>query len=206
MLGPGHLVLQGLGNRLLGVAHHEGAAEQDSRLVDAVVFVAESTHTAGLHKEGRALLERLADPPHGEGTQDVPVADDEDVAGAVVGGVDVLTRVLLLHERLLVLGADGGDQPVHALRDVLGRLPAGAAVPPDVPALAQALILPQLADLGARDALIVAIVPLADVLGDFYARVAGQAGCVARGAMGVPGEVPEAEVEQLESPLGSLPR
>lgn len=185
--GPRPLVLGGLSNSLLGVVNNKSAAEQYSRLVDAVVLITESTHTARLHQERRPLLKSLPHPPHGKGTQDVPMAHDEHVTRAVVGGVAVLLWMVILHERRLVLGADGGDQPVQALGDLLGRLAAGAAIPPDVPVLAQALFLPPRADLFAGDALVVAVVPLADVLGDLDARIAGQARGVTDGAVGVPG-------------------
>lgn len=84
------------------------------------------------------------------------------------------------------------------------------AVPPDVPVLIQALLLPQPADLGAGDALVVAIVPLPDVLGDLDAGVALEAGLLVvrrgggGGAVGLPGQVLEAEAEQLEGPLRTL--
>lgn len=81
-------------------------------------------------------------------------------------------------------------------------LSAGTAIPPDVPVLIQPLVPPQGPDLGARDALVVAIVPLADVLGDLDARAAGLGAVAVRGgAVSLPGKVSEAQVQQLEGAL-----
>ena len=132
------------------------------------------------------------------------MAHKQDVARAIArregGGA-------LAHVRRLVR-ADVGDEPVHAPGDVLGGLAAGAAVPPDVPLpLAQALLPPHPADLGARDALVVAVVPLADVLRHLDARVAGGAGPAGcRGPVGLPGQGLDAQVEQLKGALGTLAR
>jgi len=86
-------------------------------------------------------------------------------------------------------------------------LPARTPVPPDIPRPRQALPLPDLPDLGRRDALVVAVVPLADVLGDLDA---GRARGVVRrvvvgGAVPVPGEgfVLLADSEELEGALGA---
>lgn len=43
------LILGSLSNGFFGVVHHEGAAEQYSRLFDAVVLVTERAHTTCLH-------------------------------------------------------------------------------------------------------------------------------------------------------------
>lgn len=86
------LVSRRLRNSLLGILHNEGTAQEDRRLVDAVVLVAQGAHATGLHQERGALLQRFADPAHGEGAQDVAVADYQHVACAaalrtvVVGG------------------------------------------------------------------------------------------------------------------------
>lgn len=81
-----------------------------------------------------------------------------------------------------------------------------AAITPDVPVLGQALLLADATDLGGRDALVVAVVPLANVLGDLDTGVA--LGSVALYlAMLLPGElVGEAEVQELKCALGTLAR
>jgi hypothetical protein len=81
------------------------------------------------------------------------------------------------------------------------------SVPPNVPVRVQPLARAQLADLGRRDALVLAVVPLADVLGDLNLRGAGQAVAFARGgdyAVRSPGQpVVEGEVQQFQRPLGA---
>lgn len=47
-----------------------------------------------------------------------------------------------------------------------GVLSTWATIPPDVPVGIQALLLPELPDMGRGNALVVAIVPLANILGD----------------------------------------
>lgn len=74
----------------------------------------------------------------------------------------------------MVLGPDIGNESVHTRGDLFRRLASRAAIPPDVPMFIQTLLLPQLADLGARDALVVAIIPFADVFSDLDARIAGR--------------------------------
>jgi hypothetical protein len=65
------------------------------------------------------------------------------------------------------------------------------------------LLFPEFPDLGRGNSLIVAIVPFADVLGDFDPGLARQAftGLL---AMGFPGQlILEFQVEQLQGALGS---
>lgn len=69
--------------------------------------------------------------------------------------------------------------------------------------LVQALVLPQPPDLGGGDALVGAVVPLADVVGDLDAGAAGIVMQALGVAVGLPGQVAEAEVEQLQGALGS---
>lgn len=122
------------------------------------------------------------------------MGDKEDVA--VLAGA---------HGGLVPLAADLGDEAVEALRDLLGALSAGAAVAPNVPVGVEALLGAAAADLGARDALVVAVVPLADVVGDLDAGAADEGARVLR-AVGRPGEgVLDAEVEELKGALGALP-
>lgn len=91
----------------------------------------------------------------------------------------------------------------------MNLLAAYAPVPPDIPVPAEALFLAQVADLGARDALVVAVVPLADGLGhlDAGTAVVGD-GLVRRlRAVLVPRQwVLDAQVQQLEGALSTLAR
>jgi hypothetical protein len=105
----------------------------------------------------------------------------------------------------MVLLANVGDEAVESLGDLFRALAAGAAILPDVPGAGDALVGPELADVGAGDALVVAVVPLADVLGDLDGGAAAQpgAGLV---AVGLPGQVADAEVEQLKGALRALAR
>lgn len=83
-------------------------------------------------------------------------------------------------------------------------LATGTAIPPDIPGAFKPLFGPLLANLGARDALVVAVVPFADVLGDLYlgATFEPVTGCV---PVGLPGECARnAQVQELKSPLGAL--
>lgn len=111
------LILPRLRNPL-HIIHDERAAQQDGRLAHAVVLVAEGADAAGLHEEGGAVLERLADPAHGEGAEDVAVAYDEDVAVANGGGIVAVIGWSRggggggVHVGGLVLGADLGDESV----------------------------------------------------------------------------------------------
>jgi hypothetical protein len=83
-----------------------------------------------------------------------------------------------------------------------------AAVAPDIPDALVALLLSTPANLWARDALIIAVVPLADVLIDLDMRWA--VGYVVSGrragAVLLPGKgiVVDAEVEKLKGTLGTL--
>lgn len=56
---------------------------------------------------------------------------------------------------------------------VVHSLSTRAAIPPDVPARIETLLLPQLPDFLGGDTLVVTIIPLSDVLGDFDLRLAG---------------------------------
>lgn len=172
--------------------------------MNAMVLVAQGADPAGLHDQGR-LGEGLADPADGEGAQDVAVAHDEHIARDA--------RLLGLPDDVgVVVGADLGDQAVDARDDVLGRLATRAPVAPDVPA-AQALSLAHLADLGGRDALVVAVVPLGDARVDRHARVSRVLRRLVGIALGrrVRAATPRewlvaAQVEEFEGSFGSLSR
>lgn len=73
--------------------------------------------------------------------------------------------------------------------------------------LIKPLLLSQFSNLGAGDAFVVAIIPLADVLGNLNARTASTDWEVFFSwAMGRPWKMLEAQVQQLESALGSFAR
>lgn len=142
--------------------------------------------------------------------------------------------VRLADDGLVHLFADLGNQPVQPPGDLVrapdtpfvsachlasytklqggtrggntNSLASRAAIAPDVPGAREPLRRAPPPDLGARDALVVAVVPLADVLGDLDARGALEP-VARRAAVPRPGEMPrDAEVEQLKRPLGALPR
>lgn len=84
-----------------------------------------------------------------------------------------------------------------------GILAPGTSIPPDIPVGIQTLLLAELFDLRRRNALVVAIVPLADVLGDLDTGFAGQA-VIARLTMRSPGKrVLVLQVEELQGALGT---
>lgn len=118
-----------------------------------------------------------------------------------------ITRPALLSappNRLLLKPApDVFDQRIQPLRYLLRTLAAGAPVAPDVPR-PFAPLGALLADLLGGEALVVAVVPLADRLGDLDLRVGAHV-CVAVLALVVPGElVAAAEAEELEGALGTV--
>ena len=83
-------------------------------------------------------------------------------------------------------------------------LSAGTTVPPDIPSGIKTLLLPHLPDVGRRDAFVLAIVPLPDILGDLHTGLARETFIIGL-AVGCPGQrLLETEIEQLKGPLGSL--
>lgn len=87
-------------------------------------------------------------------------------------------------------------------------LATGAPVSPDIPGALVTLLGADSANLRAGDSLVVAVVPLTDVLGDLDPGGALRDAVAADGSLAVrlPGQVlvGEAQVEELECPLGSL--
>lgn len=72
--------------------------------------------------------------------------------------------------------------------------------------LVQPLLLSHLPDVDARDALIISVIPLANVLGDLNPRVASLDGDIlCKLSMGLPGQIFQTEVQQLEGALSSFP-
>jgi hypothetical protein len=88
----------------------------------------------------------------------------------------------------------------------VNALPTWTAVSPDVPTGCESLRLPSGADFGRGYALVVAVVPFADVLGDLDLSVAGQAGDILGPVSDPRQRLVQAEVEQFKSALGSLSR
>ena len=110
----------------------------------------------------------------------------------------------LPNHRPMPLVANLFDQPINTVGDVLRRLAPRAALRPDIPR-PQPLLFSPLADLRRCDALVLAVVPLADVGRD------GDLGIGARGGGLRMLDLPRvgvlaAEVEELEGPLGAFPR
>ncbi len=171
------------------------------------MLVAQCAHSSSLHDQ-TGLGERPADPSDCKRPQNVPVADDHNVAR------DILV-LGLPYDRAVVLFADLGDQTVHAADDVLGTLAAGTAVAPDVPR-PQPFLLAHLPDLGRRDAFVLAVVPLRDArfdrdtgVGFVFARAlrgSSRSGGSGGGGMRfLPGvRVVAAEIEEFEGSLGAV--
>lgn len=92
----------------------------------------QSAHTARLEQKGRAVPEAVARPAHGQGTQYVPVRDDNDIARG-------LTRRASLHGRAVIFVADILDQPVQPLGDLL-RAPMRSQITRPAPMHRSALV------------------------------------------------------------------
>lgn len=89
---------------------------------------------------------------------------------------------------------------------VVHLLAPRTAILPDVPARIKTLLFPHFPDFLGGDTLVVTIIPLSDVLGDFDLRLAGQSLAIFL-AMGGPGQwVLESEVQELKCALCSLSR
>lgn len=85
-------------------------------------------------------------------------------------------------------------------------LAARAAIAPNVAVLRKTLLLADAADFRRCDALVVAVVPFANVFGDLDAGVAVRAVALDLSVF-LPGEIVlDAEVQQFKSPLGTFAR
>jgi len=88
---------------------------------------------------------------------------------------------------------------------VCNSLPTRTPIFPNIPSGRQPLLGPQPPDLRTCNALVVPVVPFADVLGDVNVGAARQAGWGV--AVLLPGEMArKAEVEQLKGTLGTFTR
>ena len=100
------------------------------------MFGAEHAYRRGVKTQAAAVLGRQGDPPGAEHAEHVTVGENR---------------------RRSAVRAELGDHAVRALAHLAGALPAGAPVAPQVPSR------PGLLDLGARQSLIVSVVPLVQV-------------------------------------------
>lgn len=78
----------------------------------------QGSHAAGLEKERGAVLQSLAHPAHGQGSQNMAVGDDEDIATGV-------TLLGLADDGGLEPVADVADEAIETVGDVL-RAPDGS--------------------------------------------------------------------------------
>lgn len=86
-------------------------------------------------------------------------------------------------------------------------LSARTPVSPYIPISGESLVFAQGADVRARDALIVTIVPFADILSDLHAGLAVESCRLGLYTPLFPRQrILDSEVEELEGPLGSLSR
>src|SRR5207237_10280041 len=114
----------------------------------ALPLVAEDGQRPGIEREQAALRGVETEPPSGEDPEAVPVGEHEHVP---VGFDDLL------------------EDAIHADADPLGCLPARAPVCPQVP------LRPRLANLPRGEALVLAVVELAEVIDDLRLGEAGEA-------------------------------
>lgn len=95
---------------------------------------------------------------------------------------------------------------INSRQEIAGLLSESAPVPPDIPPLGQALLFANRADFWACYPLIVAIVPLADILSNLNASAAIDAYFRELLAVDLPRQgIRNAEIEQFKGPLSSLP-
>lgn len=164
------------------------------------MLVTQSAHSAGFHQQC-GLAQRLPDPAHGKRPQDMSVPHYQHIRHSDLA---VLVHLGLPNRLGMVSSPNFMDQSVHALDDLFGGFAARAAVRPNVPRI-QPLLFAVFLDLRRCQALIVAIVPLPDVLGDggadMYPCLLGTVGLELPGISFV-----TAKVEELDSPLSAFAR
>lgn len=93
---------------------HERASQQDCRLLQTVMLVAQRSHSASFKNQARIVRNVLANPATGECSQEVAVSNDQDVEGLGDAAFGLSDRVGV--EAL----ADVGDDGVTAGGDVGG--------------------------------------------------------------------------------------
>lgn len=135
-----------------------------------MMLITKHTHSPRLQHHGQAHLQLILDPALSKRPQDMSMSNDDDVLGA-----SSLRAATGLEERRLQQ-LDLLDDAIQPLRDLRGALALLAAVMPDVPLGIgiQAARFPAVADLRRQQALVQAVFPLADVLGDLGPLVALQ--------------------------------
>jgi hypothetical protein len=178
---------------LLILPNHEPTSQQYRRLVDLMMLVAQRPHPTSLHDK-MTITQRLSNPPDRKRPKNMPMPHDQHIPiGRLILGFP--------NHRPMVRLPDLPDQPIDALNDVGRTLAPGTAIFPNIPGPEPVLgaLLP---DLRRRDALVVAVVPLADVGrdGDFGVGTHGR-GLRVRDLPRV--RVVAAEVEELERLLGA---
>src|SRR5256885_11090428 len=121
------------------------------------MLIAQCPYSARLHQE-MALAQPLPHPPNRKRPENMPMSDDQHIA--------ICRPILMLaNHRLMVFLPDLPDQPVHPLNNIARTFTPGSAIFPDIPR-ADALLSALFLDLCRRNAFVLAVVPLADVVGD----------------------------------------
>jgi hypothetical protein len=202
---------------LLIVTNDKPTSQQNRRLCDAMVLVARTrvlVHSpripipgqpfnspqrpdpTRLHDKGR-LIQWLPNPPDRKRPQNMPMPHHQHIP------VHPL-RLGLPNNRPMLFVPNFLDQSIHSLNNIFRRLAAWTAICPDIPRPEPLLCAP-FPDLLRCDALVLTVVPLADVRrdGDFCVG-AGGGGLLVRDLPGV--GVVAAEIEELEGLLGTGPR
>jgi hypothetical protein len=201
---------------LLIVTNDKPTSQQDRRLRDAMMLVARtrvSVHSlripipgqlfnspqrpnpTGLHDKGR-LTQWLPNPPDRKRPQHMPMPHHQHIPVRPL-------RLGLPNNRPMMCVPNFLDQPIHSFNNIFRRLAAWTAIYPDIPRPEPLLCAP-FPDLLRCDALVLAIVPLADVRcdGDLCISADG-GGLLVRDLPGV--GVVAAEIEELEGLLGAGP-
>lgn len=207
---------------LLHYVDHKRTAQQYRRLLDTMVLVTvhplalchsryrkadspQGPHTTRLQDQTRIILQPLPNPPRRKTPQYMPMRHNQHI---IREATLALPTRLLPKPALMPLLPDLRNQRIQPLRDILRALAALAAVAPYVPVPIQSALCPRLADLRGREALVVAVVPLADrgtygyggVCADVEGRMRGF-----RWGFLVPGvALAAADVEEFEGALGAV--
>jgi hypothetical protein len=142
----------------------------------------------------RRLAQRLPNPPDCKRPQNMPMPHHQHIPAHPL-------RLGLSDNRPMIFVSNLLDQPIHSLNNIFRRLAARTTICPDIPRPEPLLFAP-FPDLLRRDALVLAVVPLADVRcdGDFCIGADG-GGLLVRDLPGV--GVVAAEVKELEGLLGT---
>ena len=199
---------------LLIVTNDKPSSQQDRWLSDAMMLVARTVcqhiqhgpclpgtpfnspqrpNPTRLHDK-RRLAQRLPNPPDCKRPQNMPMPYHQHIPAHPL-------RLGLSNNRPVIFVPNFLDQPIHSLNNIFRRLAARTTICPDIPR-PEPLFFAPFPDLFRRDALVLAVVPLADVRrdGDFCIGADG-GGLLVRDLPGV--GVVAAEVKELEGLLGA---